>query len=85
MVPMTSSAAQNNPAGSVAGFPCPCCKTMIRFPLQMLLMQPSITSSQCGLELQIDLGSSASVLESVRRYLDGLEHAERILKEGMPG
>lgn len=82
---MKNSATQNNPAQSVAGFPCPCCKSMIRFPLQALLMQPSITCSQCGLELKIDLGNSAAVLESVHRYLSGLEDAERILQEGMPG
>ena len=48
-------------------------------------MQPSITCSQCGLELQIDLGCSESVLENLRRYVNGLEDAERILEEEMPG
>jgi hypothetical protein len=58
---------------------------MIRFPFLALLLQPSITCAQCGLELQIDLGSSAAALEDLRRYLAGLEDAERILEENMPG
>lgn len=58
---------------------------MIRFPFQALLMQRSITCSQCGLELQIDLGCSEAVLENLRRYVNGLEDADRILEEKIPG
>ena len=82
---MKISATQNNPAQSVGGFPCPRCRTLIRFPFQALLTQPSITCIQCGLELHIDLGRSADVLENLRRYHDGLDDAGRILSEGTPG
>jgi hypothetical protein len=58
---------------------------LIRFPFQALLTQPSITCSQCGLELHIDLGGSADVLENLRRYVDGLDDAGCILQESTPG
>jgi len=82
---MKISTTQNNPAQSVGGFPCPRCRTLIRFPFQALLTQPSITCSQCGLELHIDLGRSAAVLEDLSGYVEGLGDAERILNENKPG
>lgn len=81
---MKISTTQNNPTQSVGGFPCPRCRTLIRFPFQALLTQPSITCSQCGLELHIDLGRSAGVLENLRRCVDGLDDAGRILQESTP-
>lgn len=82
---MKHSAFQNDPAQLVAGFPCPRCKGLIRFSFPTLLTQPAINCSQCGLELQIDLGCSAAALEDLRQYVAGLEDAERILEESMPG
>jgi hypothetical protein len=81
---MKNDVNQDTPADSVAGFPCPGCKAPIRFPLQALLMQSSITCPQCGLELKIDLENSAATLEDLRRYINGMEDARRILKAGMP-
>ena len=76
---MKISTTQSNPTQTVGGFPCPRCRTLVRFPIQALLTQPLITCSQCGLELHIDLGCSADVLENLRRYVDGLDDAGGIL------
>ena len=81
---MKNGENQNTPSDSAAGFPCPVCKTPIRFPLQALLMQSSITCPRCGLELKIDLENSAATLEDLRRYINGMEDARRILKAGLP-
>jgi hypothetical protein len=79
---MKINATQNKPAQSLGGFPCPRCKSLIRFPFQALLTHSIITCAGCGLELQIDLARSATVLENLRKYVAGLDDAGRILDTG---
>jgi hypothetical protein len=82
---MKTGSAKNQPSHQLGGFPCPRCKNLIQFPFQALLTLPSITCTQCGLVLQLDLQRSAAALEELRRYVAGIDDARRMLDENKLG
>lgn len=82
---MKVKADHSNPTMVVTGFTCPSCKTLIRFPFQELLMQHLIICTQCSLELHIDQSKSATALEGLSKYMEGIRAAERILDGSRPG
>lgn len=82
---MNPGRADDNPAKAIGGFPCPNCQSQIRFPILALLGQVAIPCDNCGLELFIDPDSSALALQALRKYIEGMEAAARMLERSRVG
>jgi len=70
----TSSAG---PAANLDGrINCPRCKNPIHFPVQALLQVKSLTCTNCGLELEIDVQKSGLALQELRKLASSLEESQ---------